>query len=101
MNRSIFTQRMDWHGITVEVSWEPAWLGSEDYRTGHLQVRSVAPERAPLPMTETGYRSAFLHPDIVTEEGGPLTFVRAWLDEAARAPAWQAQQDEARQLVLL
>lgn len=27
----------------------------------HIEVSTIEPERAPLPITETGYRSHFLH----------------------------------------
>ncbi|MGE0853599.1 MAG: hypothetical protein AB7O44_28965 [Hyphomicrobiaceae bacterium] len=102
MNTSIFTQRMDWHGITIEVSWEPAWLSRPEdaYNVGHLQITSVAPERAPLPLTETGYRSLFINPEHVTAEGGPLGFLRAWLDCEAQSPRWRAHEQASRQLAL-
>lgn len=102
MNTAIFTQRMDWNGISLEVSWEPSWLFLPEsrYAVGHLQVRSIAPERAPLPVTETGYRSLFINPQDVMNDGGPLTLVGAWLDCEARNPAWRAQQEAARQLAL-
>lgn len=102
MNTAIFTQRIDWNGISVEVSWEPSWLSQPEnhYAIGHLQLRSVAPERAPLPVTETGYRSLFINPQAVMDEGGPLAFVGAWLDCEARNPEWRAQQESARQFAL-
>jgi hypothetical protein len=102
MNTHIFTKRIDWNGITLEVSWEPEWLSrrSAPHRVGHIQITSIAPERAPLPVSETGYRSLFIDPAVVLEEGGPLTFVRDWLDQEADSPSWRAQQAEARQLAL-
>ena len=100
----IFVQRIDWRGITVEISYEPEWLGGLAEAFGeplaHLQVRSVSPERAALPVTETGYRSAFIAGSVITLEGGPVAFVREWFDEAANDPAWKRAQDEARQLAL-
>lgn len=103
MIRSIFTQRIDWHGITVEVAYEPDWLDmGDEYEgpTAHLQIRSVDPERAPLPITESGYRSHFLPASAVTDAGGPLAFARAWLDEVAQSKAWVASVEEARQFEL-
>lgn len=102
MNTAIFTQRTDWNGITLEVSWEPSWLSHPEssHYVGHLQLRSLVPERATLPVTETGYRSLFIHPQDVMNEGGPLAFVCAWLDEEARRPSWRAHQDAARQFAL-
>lgn len=99
MTRGVFVQRIDWHGICVEVSYEPDWLRSAG--VAHLQLQSVAPEGAPLPVTETGYRSHFTSTDDVLAEGGPLAYARAWLDDAAAAPAWRAQEEAARQFTLL
>lgn len=100
----IFVQRIDWRGVTVEISYEPEWLGGLAEAVGeplaHLQVRSVSPERAALPVTETGYRSAFIAGSVITLEGGPVSFVREWLDEAASDPSWKSSQDAARQLAL-
>lgn len=98
MIRGVFTQRIDWHGITVEVSYRPDWMPG--LGVAHLELCSVAPERAPLPMSETGYRSHFLPADEVVAEGGPIAYAVAWLDHAAAAPAWLAQQEKARQFTL-
>lgn len=100
----IFVQRIDWKGIAIEVSYEPDWLclsASGGPATAHLQIRSVCPERAALPMTETGYRSHFVPPRTVVDHGGPVAYTLAWLEEAERSPAWREQQEVARQFVLL
>lgn len=100
----VFVQRIDWRGVEVEISYEPEWLGGLAEAFGeplaHLQVRSVSPERAALPVTETGYRSAFIAGSVITLEGGPVAFVREWFDEAANDPSWKPSQDAARQLAL-
>ena len=102
MISSVFVQRIDWRGITVEISYEPNWLGGLSEAFGeplaHLQIRSVSPERAALPVTETGYRSAFVIGSVVRAEGGPVTFVREWLDVAAQCSAWRDHQERSRQL---
>ena len=104
MIAGVFIQRIDWNGITVEISYEPNWMGGLTEAFGeplaHLQIQSVSPERAALPVTETGYRSAFIAGSVITLEGGPVAFVRDWLDEAANDPSWKHQQDAARQLAL-
>lgn len=100
----IFVQRIDWRGITVEISYEPEWMGGLSKNFGepiaHLQIQSVSPERAALPVTETGYRSAFIVGAVITLEGGPVAYVRDWLDKAANDPAWKRTQEEAQQLAL-
>ncbi|MFM9926744.1 hypothetical protein VLK31_27425 [Variovorax sp. H27-G14] len=95
----IFVKRLQWACITVEVSYEPNWLGLSigGEPVAHLQLRSVGPERGALPVSETGYCSRFVSGDEVDACGGPLAFALAWLDEAASLPAWKAEQEAARQ----
>jgi hypothetical protein len=70
------------------------------YPLAHLEIETVEPANAPLPMTETGYRSHFCAPADIDTEGGPVAFVRAWLECEARSPEWKAAQEERRQLTL-
>lgn len=94
----------DWQGITIEVVYEPNWLNianrDSDLPSAHLDIRSVKPERAPLPITETGYRSHFLHPEAIEEVGGPVAYVEAWLNDMARSSEWREYQGRSRQLSL-
>lgn len=97
------TTTIDWQGIALSVSYEPSYFGlggTSDYAVAHLQIWAVKPERAALPITETGYRSHFLHPSFVDEAGGPVPYVLAWLDAEAQTPAWRHRADQARQLSL-
>ncbi|MBS0473096.1 MAG: hypothetical protein JSR60_18645 [Proteobacteria bacterium] len=50
----------------------------------HLSIHVLEPSTLKLPITETGYRSHFLSE--AEELGGPLAYVRAWLDAEAAAP---------------
>lgn len=86
----------DWEGIALLVKWCPSWLGEDaDYQTAHLEI--YAADNAPLPMTETGYRSHFIDREAVEALGGAIAYVRAWLDEAAASPEWQAKAEADRQ----
>ena len=89
---------LEWQGITLSVSCE------RDYATmrgmTHLSIHVVEPSTAKLPITETGYRSHFLSEAEVAEFGGPLGYVRAWLDAEAAAPEWQSREAASRQLDL-
>jgi hypothetical protein len=87
---------LTWEGITMAITYEPESFGGQ----AHLQVRVTAPVDAPLPITETGYRSHFLPRAHVEFVGGPAAFVRAWLEEAARSPSWRRTRDRWRQLEL-
>ncbi len=99
--RNITTEALVWEGVTLSIAYEPSWMAtSEDYGPAHLEIRVVEPERAPLPITETGYRSHFLARGIVEGAGGPVAYVRAWLDEAAREPEWKQAQARLAQLSL-
>ncbi len=101
--RTIITEAVDWRGITLTVTYEPHWLGIEDevgLAVACLRIEAIALRRAPLPITETGYRSHFTSPDVVAAAGGHVAFVLDWLDEAAKSPQWRARESVARQLSL-
>jgi hypothetical protein len=102
MNRHIETFRTDWNGISIEIRWESNWLNltSSGYDTAHLEIESIAPDRAHLPITETGYRSHFTSPETVAAYGGPVAFVEAWLETESQAPGWRREERERQQLTL-
>ena len=103
-NREIQSVQIEWQGITLSITYEEHWLGSEresPFDTAHLQVRVSTPIDAIIPITETGYRSHFIHRDAVRELGGPGGYVLAWLDEAARSHEWTARVAARNQLKLL
>ena len=97
-------ERLEWQGIVVSVSYEADWLDmSKSFPEGaisHLEIEAVSPERAVLPVTDTGYRSQFLRPGTVESAGGSVAYTKAWLDEAARAPTWKRREEQSRQLSL-
>ena len=92
------THKFTWEGIEIELTYVPKAYGGA---IAHLEVRSINPKRAPLPITETGYRSHF-HPVGTVEEGeGTLIEqVTAWLDEEAKSKKWQTYLVESRQFSL-
>ncbi len=61
MNRRTELHRFEWNGILLEVTYEPEWLppGILGAEVAHLQIQSIYPTNAPLPITETDYRSHF------------------------------------------
>src|SRR5690606_2796113 len=64
-----------WNGVRIAISYEPRWLSlSDDYGldTAHLEIEAIEPERAMLPITETGYRSHFTTAATVDGYGGPV-----------------------------
>lgn len=54
----------------------------------HIEVQSIAPDKAPLPITGTGYRSHLLSPAELVQAGGAVPFVTSWLDQEAKAKNW-------------
>lgn len=90
-------QTIQWQGMAVLIRHVPDWSG-----TGfdHLEIRTADPERAPLPITDTGYRSHFLPSAELAAYGGPLAFVAAWLDHEANSDQWKAQAANSKQLSL-
>lgn len=78
-----------WHfdGFEVEIgiSFKPNDIAGHD----HLEIWSIEPERHPLPISETGYRSHFLPHGVVAEYGGPVAATLSWLEEKAQDKEWQ------------
>lgn len=105
MARTYETHRLDWNGIMIDVQYCRSWLDCYEeiygYPLAHLMIEAIDPERAPLPITKTGFRSHFTRPDEIDTAGGPVAFVRAVLDEAAKEPAWQEREVAARQMSLI
>lgn len=97
MNTSTETHTLIWQGISLRIVWNPRWieLPHLDFASAHLEVHSD--ERQQLPITETGYCSRFLQREEVEEYGGPVGYVKAWLDEAGQSRAWKAHVEASRQ----
>jgi hypothetical protein len=101
MTRAPEHHRLAWRGRVIAIDYEADWLGfARTHRVCHFDIRTVEPDRAPIPITETGYRSHFDDPDRIVAAGGPVAFVLAWLDHAARDPDWKEHEAASRQLPL-
>ena len=84
---------LTWEGISITLSHHTQRFGGP---FDHLELH--AKER--LPVTETGYRSHFIHPKELALWDSPEAFVLDWLNDAARHPDWQAYRQQSRQLSL-
>lgn len=71
--------------ITIRITHARDYLAQG---TDHIEVESIKPARAPLPITETGYRSHFIAPLDLINAGGPVTFVTTWIEREAKGKAW-------------
>lgn len=88
------TYRFQWQGIEIEATYTPLKWGV----IAHLEIRSIHPVRARLPISETGYRSHFHPPGTIDANGGDVIGqVIAWLDEAAAKPEWRRYIEVSRQ----
>jgi hypothetical protein len=88
------THRLVWQGIHIEIVYTRRQWSVID----HLSIRSIEPDRAPLPISRTGYRSHYMQPGTVEAHGGDVVAqVAAWLDEEAAKPEWLAHCQASRQ----
>jgi len=75
-----------WRGIALEITFTSEKFGLVD----HIEI--ITEDRAPLPVTETGYRSHFIPAGTVVEHGGAIAFVTAWLEHEAARTGWSCAQ---------
>lgn len=71
--------------ITIRITHAREYLSSG---SDHLEIESLRPKKAPLPITETGYRSHFIPALDLMNAGGPVTFVTAWINQEAKGKIW-------------
>lgn len=75
-----------WRCVEIEITYTPDKFGMVD----HIELRTE--NKAPLPVTETGYRSHFIDKGAVAHHGGAVAFVTAWLDYEAEHKGWSNAQ---------
>lgn len=97
--RGVVEKTLQWRDVSLAVTYKRNWMGMKD-TIAHLEIRVVKPIRAVIPVTDTGYRSHFISSVYVEAAGGPLEYVRAWLDTEAASPAWKRRDLASRQLTL-
>jgi len=97
---TIITVKFEWKGIEIEASFDAQSYSSADFEVAHLQVKSISPIKAPLPFTNTGYRSAYLSKERTEEMGGVEAYVLAWLNHEAKSKKWQQYLKDSQQLSL-
>lgn len=94
MSSASQTYRLIWQDIEIEVTYKPL----EFDMIAWLEIKSVSPKAASLPITETGYLSHYHHPGHIEAQGGDVgAFVMAWLDKEAKKPEWQQYSEAIRQ----
>lgn len=94
MSQQSLTYHFQWEGIEIEATYDPVKWGV----IAHLEIESINPPRAPLPITETGYKSHFHPCGTVEANGGDVVAqIIAWLDEEAVKPEWRRYVQASRQ----
>ena len=82
MKRTTEIHRMDWKGHLLEITYEPDWLPAsvtgQDF--AHLQVQSIYPTDAPLPIAPSGLYAHALPRSIITAAGGPVDYIDVMLE---------------------
>ena len=64
----------------------------------HLEIRSIAPARAVLPIASMGYRSRFHEIGTIAANGGDVgAQAMAWLDDEALRTEWRAHVNRSNQ----
>jgi hypothetical protein len=80
--------RFNWNGLLLEVTYEPVWMPAhimgED--VAHIEVRSIYPTAAPLPIAKQGFYANSLPASIVTAAGGPVAYIDVMLSAEGGAP---------------
>lgn len=90
----ITEHRLIWQDHVIDIRHVSNW---HSCNIDHLEIRTASPERAAIPITETGYRSHFVCESNIIEAGGAAAYVRTWLDQDAQSPEWKTQAIAARQ----
>lgn len=90
------THKMTWQGIEIEARYDPQYCKSI---VAHLEIQAINPERARLPMTETGYRSHFHTIGTIERDygGDVVACVEDWLEREAQSKDWKAYVEASRQ----
>lgn len=94
------THKTSWQSIALSVGYCPDWSSAFKNIYGRPLAHLTIQSPCRLPITEIGYLSHFVSPDLMEAEGGPLEFVAAWLDHDAQLPDWKTRQEKVAQLTL-
>lgn len=98
MDKPHHTYFFTWQGIEIEAIYTPRKWSVVDC----LEIRSVNPARAPLPITDTGYLCWYLEadaqPEAIAGDGSEIIAqIVAQLDAEARSREWLAYVEASKQ----
>lgn len=95
-NTSLREYSLIWNGIKIHI----IHIGKRWGVIDHIEIRTVDPENAPLPITETGYKSHFIQEEYLAEYDNAKEYVLAWLDHESKKAGWLAGEEKRRQYSL-
>jgi hypothetical protein len=89
--------RFTWQGIEIEVTYIPRKWEVVD----SVEVRSIVPDHAPLPISKSGFQVRYPDVGVVgAYTGGVVGYVTAWLDREAATPEWKRHVEASSQYTL-
>lgn len=91
------TAKLAWRHVTARVRHTPNYISTG---WSHIEITVLEPKGAPIPITETGYKSHFLDAEQLEAAGGPVAFFLAWIEQEAKTKAWAKAEAKWRQLEL-
>lgn len=95
MNNIFHERVIEWRGQNVRLIYLPARFNG----VCHLEFHSE--NRAPLPITETGYLSHFFFSDNAPSFEDVIQNAIAWLDDEAQSKRWKNHVEASKQGDLL
>lgn len=82
MKKNTEHHQLNWNGLLLEITYEPSWLPA--FITGEdmaqIQVRSLYPCSAALPIAPSGFYQHALAASIITAAGGPVAYIDVMLE---------------------
>ena len=83
---AVWEKSQVWNGIEITIKFNVSGCGIIT-KLNHIELETKNKEK--LPVTDTGYRSCFIHWQDIEPYGDAVGYVTAWLDDAAQSKAWQ------------
>lgn len=99
--KCVLIRHCEWNGMKIRIDYKPSWFlvlrRIYGYDLSHLQIRTIAPEGEPLPITKTGYTTMIEYRTEIDAAGGPEAYVLEQIAIRERSPEYKAEQEAARQ----
>lgn len=85
-----------WRGIVIEIQYRPPFAHFYlEHPIAYLDVTSIEPKKSPLPISKTGHIRRIVQGVDIEAEGGPVEYVKAWLEfKAAKSAKWRQAPPE-------